>query len=62
MSCRHARQSVTKGIRGAIRKITDVDAQLGRYLEATIKTGTACRFDAQLREAVDWVVEESSSE
>ena len=53
---------MTKGIRGAIRKITDVDAQLGRYLEATIKTGTACRFDTQLREAVDWVVEESSSE
>ncbi|QDV40771.1 Serine/threonine-protein kinase PknB [Stieleria neptunia] len=57
-----ARQSVTKGIRGAIRKVTDADAELGRYLEATIKTGTACRFEAQLREAVDWVVEDPSSE
>lgn len=52
-----ARQSVTKGIRAAIRKIAAVHPSLGRYLEVTIKTGTACRFDPDLREPIEWRVE-----
>lgn len=51
-----ARQSVTKAIRGAIRKINEADEELGRYLEVTIKTGTACRFEPSLREPIEWTV------
>jgi len=52
-----ARQSVTKALRSAIRRVAEVDAELGTYLEVTIRTGTACRFDPDLREPVEWRVE-----
>lgn len=52
-----ARQSVTKAIRSAIRRIAASDPELGRYLEVTVKTGTACRFAPELREPVEWRVE-----
>ncbi|QDU39499.1 Serine/threonine-protein kinase PrkC [Maioricimonas rarisocia] len=55
-----ARQSVTKGIRGAIRKIAAEHPSLGRYLEVTIRTGTACRFEPDRREPVRWVVARST--
>lgn len=40
-----ARVNVTRAIRSAIRRITDRDADLGRFLDATIVTGTYCVFD-----------------
>ncbi|HLU48965.1 MAG TPA: hypothetical protein VK116_12810, partial [Planctomycetota bacterium] len=52
-----ARQSVTKAIRAATRRIADELPELGRYLEVTIKTGTACRFEPELREPVEWTVD-----
>jgi len=52
-----ARQSVTKAIRSAIGRIAEADPELGTYLEVTIRTGTACRFDPDLREPVEWRVE-----
>jgi len=52
-----ARQSVTKAVRSAIKKIAERDPELGRYLEVTVKTGTACRFSPELREPVEWRVE-----
>ena len=52
-----ARQSVTKALRSAIRRIAESDAELGTYLEVTVRTGTACRFDPDLREPVEWRVE-----
>lgn len=52
-----ARQSVTKALRAAIRRIAESDAELGTYLDVTVRTGTACRFDPDLREPVEWRVE-----
>jgi hypothetical protein len=48
-----ARQSVTKAIRSTLRRIAASAPELGRYLEVTIKTGTACRFSPELREPVE---------
>lgn len=53
-----ARQSVTKSIRGTIRRIAESNPELGQYLTATIRTGTACRFEATLREPVRWDVQD----
>lgn len=39
-----ARINVQRRIRDAIRRIAEVDAELGRYLEAAIRTGTFCGF------------------
>nr|MBA2539042.1 hypothetical protein [Deltaproteobacteria bacterium] len=39
-----ARVNVQRRIKDAIRRLATEDAALGRYLEATIKTGTFCSF------------------
>lgn len=56
-SVERARQSVTKALRSAIRRIAELDSELGTYLEVTVRTGTACRFDPDLREPIEWRVE-----
>lgn len=56
-SVERARQSVTKALRASIRRIAELDPRLGTYLEVTIRTGTACRFEPDLREPVEWRVE-----
>lgn len=55
-SIERARQSVTKALRAAIRRVADLDRELGTYLEVTVRTGTACRFEPDLREPVEWRV------
>jgi tetratricopeptide (TPR) repeat protein len=40
-----ARVNVTRAIRSAIRRIGEVDAAAGRYLDSTIVTGTYCVFE-----------------
>jgi tetratricopeptide (TPR) repeat protein len=60
-SVERARQSVTKALRSAIRRIAVLDARLGTYLEVTIRTGTACRFEPDLRESVEWSVERGAA-
>lgn len=40
-----ARVNVTRAIRSAIRRISEVDAAAGRYLDATVVTGTYCVFE-----------------
>ena len=52
-----ARQSVTKAIRGAIRKVADNHAPLGRYLSNTIRTGITCCFDPDPGRPLSWCVE-----
>jgi hypothetical protein len=52
-----ARQSVTKALRAAIRRVAEADRELATYLEVTVRTGTACRFEPDLREPVEWRVE-----
>ncbi len=49
-----ARQSVTKAIRTAIRKLSHEHESLGRYLSNTIRTGTICRFDPDPGRPVNW--------
>lgn len=49
-----ARQSVTKAIRGAIRRLQGEHAALGRHLEASVRTGSFCRYAPE--HAVGWEV------
>jgi uncharacterized protein involved in exopolysaccharide biosynthesis len=41
-----ARSAVTQRIRGAIKRITEHDAALGKHLDAAITTGVYCRYSA----------------
>jgi tetratricopeptide (TPR) repeat protein len=52
-----ARQSVTKAIRGVIRKMTTEHPSLGRHLEAAVRTGTACRFEPDPSHPARWRVD-----
>jgi hypothetical protein len=52
-----ARQSVTKALRGTIRRIDTEHPSLGRYLNNTIHTGTTCRFDPDPGRPIHWRVE-----
>lgn len=52
-----ARQSVTKAIRGSIRKIANEHEQLGRYLSNTIRTGVTCCFDPDPGRPIVWDLE-----
>ncbi|MHC5021822.1 MAG: hypothetical protein ACYTGX_17275, partial [Planctomycetota bacterium] len=56
-----ARQSVTKAIRSALKRIAGESETLGRYFDSTIRTGTACRFDPDPRHPVDWDVTSSAA-
>jgi tetratricopeptide (TPR) repeat protein len=51
-----ARQSVTKALRSVLRRVAAEHGELGHYLRATIRTGTACRFEPDPRHPVRWVV------
>ena len=44
-SAERARQSVTKAIRGAIKRIAEASAPLGDHLERSVRTGISCVFD-----------------
>ena len=52
-----ARQSVTKAIRGTIRRVADQHEPLGRYLSNTIRTGITCCFDPDPGRPLSWQVE-----
>jgi len=52
-----ARQSVTKAIRGVIRKMTTEHPSLGRHLEAAVRTGVACRFEPDPSHPARWRVD-----
>jgi len=51
-----ARQSVTKAIRAAIRRIADECPPLGDHLERSVRTGMSCVFDPDPHAAVGWCV------
>ena len=38
---------VTKAIRSAIKRVRDVDDQVGRHLDVAIKTGRCCSYMGQ---------------
>jgi len=49
-----ARVSVTKASKAAMHTLAQNDAELGRCLAATIKTGTYCSYSPEPRVAVNW--------
>ena len=52
-----ARQSVTKAIKSALKRIRREHEELGRHLEATVRTGLFCRYEPDARVAVPWRIE-----
>jgi hypothetical protein len=52
-----ARQSVTKAIKSAIRRIGDEHRELGRHLGATIHTGLLCRYQPDPLRPTRWRVQ-----
>jgi non-specific serine/threonine protein kinase len=49
-----ARQSVTKAIKSALRRIEDHSPALGRHLAATIRTGAVCTYRPDPRVPIEW--------
>jgi tetratricopeptide (TPR) repeat protein len=54
-----ARVSVTRAIRSAIAAIAEQDAELGRHLEDSVRTGTHCRYAPAAGDEVAWRVSRS---
>ena len=52
-----ARQSVTKAIKSAIRRIAREHEELGRHLDATVHTGLFCRYAPDPRHPPVWQVQ-----
>jgi hypothetical protein len=51
-----ARQSVTKAIRTAIRRLGEHDPALAAHLNRTIQTGAICRYDPDPRTDAAWTL------
>ena len=51
-----ARLNVTRSLRGAVRRVAEHDAVLGRELDASIRTGSSPRYDPPPRGATQWRV------
>jgi tetratricopeptide (TPR) repeat protein len=52
-----ARQSVTKAIKNAIRRIAREHQELGEHLQSTVHTGLVCRYAPDARQPPRWRVE-----
>jgi len=51
-----ARQSVTKAIRDATRRIAEEDGSIGEHLRRSIRTGTYCVYDPDPSTPVTWAM------
>jgi hypothetical protein len=49
-----ARQNVSRAIKAAIEKVAQNDAELGRLLARTIKTGTFCSYVPDPKHPMSW--------
>ena len=49
-----ARASVTKAVRGAVRRLEDQHPELGRHLSLAVRTGTFCAYDPDPRAPASW--------
>ena len=49
-----ARASVTKAVRGALRRLEGQHPELGRHLSLAVRTGTFCAYDPDPRVPVSW--------
>lgn len=56
-SAERARVNVTRAIRSTVKRISDHDERLGRELDATVRTGTFCCYEPDVRHPVTWRVE-----
>jgi hypothetical protein len=52
-----ARVAVTKAVRATLKRIDEMNSDLGQELIATIRTGTFCAYDPDRRRPVSWQVE-----
>jgi tetratricopeptide (TPR) repeat protein len=52
-----ARVAVTKAVRATLRRINELDTELGQELGATIRTGTFCAYEPDRRQPVTWRVQ-----
>jgi hypothetical protein len=52
-----ARVAVTKAVRATLKRIGEMDSELGQELVATIRTGTFCSYEPDRRRPVAWQVE-----
>jgi hypothetical protein len=52
-----ARVNATRSIRTVLKRVAEHDADLGRELEATVRTGTFCAYEPDPRRPVSWTVE-----
>ena len=51
-----ARVAVTKAVRATLKRIDEMDSNLGQELAATIRTGTFCSYEPDRRHPVSWEV------
>ncbi len=49
-----ARVNVTRAIRSAMARVAENDAELGRHLDTTVRTGTFCSYLPDPRVPIDW--------
>lgn len=52
-----ARVAVTKAVRATLKRIDEMDSNLGQELSATIRTGTFCSYEPDRRRPVAWEVD-----
>jgi AAA ATPase-like protein len=52
-----ARVNATRAIRGAVKRIAEHHPDLGRELDATVRTGTFCAYEPDPRHPVAWRIE-----
>ena len=52
-----ARVAATKALTTAIDRITAVDEPVGRHLQRTIQTGSACTYQPDADHPVDWILD-----
>lgn len=51
-----SRLNVTRAIKSVIRRVAAADANLGRYLETTVRTGAFCSYTPDSRLPMQWVL------
>jgi uncharacterized membrane protein len=49
-----ARVNVTRAIRTAMARVAENDAELGRHLDSTVRTGTFCSYLPDPRVPIEW--------
>jgi tetratricopeptide (TPR) repeat protein len=56
-----ARVAVTKAVRATLKRIGEMDPNLGDELDATIRTGTFCSYEPDRRRPISWRVSDANA-